>query len=85
MGSQELDVNLKALRKLCQEMGLMDHFGELRQTAIDQQHLQDMLSPHAPNHREGSVFVTRSWVTAQMKRLDRGPQPDLGLFDQNER
>lgn len=84
MGSPELNENIKRLQELCPSMGLMDHFAELRQTVVDQQHLQDTLSPYAPNHRDSGIFVTRSWINAQMKRIDRGPSPDLGLFDQHE-
>lgn len=86
MGQDELDANLLELRRICRELGVMDCFQELRQVVIDQQHLTDGLAGLSSQFRSahGSVFVTREWVRAQMKRLGRGPNPELGLFDDVE-
>lgn len=84
MGSNELNENCRHLKQLCETMGLMDHFEDLRNVVMDEQHLRDQLVGVSPSFRNNNcgVFVSQEWIRQHVKRIGRGPQPESGLFDQ---
>lgn len=86
MGAKEFEGNRRELLKLCQDMGVMDHFSELVATAMDQQTLMDsvVFRDGVTRSHQGGIFITRMWIREQIKRIGRGPQPDKGLFDSLE-